>query len=110
MALPSVLLSQSERNTGKALNHLNLDVMVMPIIDQRHALLLHEVCNRDIIDQATFAALAQKHGLFPAGAIETINEWAFDRFEEPVLDEGEPIEIAHHLIRSSRTAMSEQSV
>jgi len=39
MALPSVLLSQSERNTGKALNHLNLDVMVMPIIDQRHALL-----------------------------------------------------------------------
>jgi hypothetical protein len=42
--------------------------------------------------------------------METINEWAFDRFEEPLLDEGEPIEIAHHLIRSSRTAMSEQSV
>lgn len=83
---------------------------LFPGLEQRHALLLHEVCNRDIIDQATFAALAQKHGLFPAGAMETINEWAFERFEEPVLDEGEPIEIAHHLIRSSHTAMSEQSV
>jgi tellurite resistance protein len=84
---------------------------LFPGLDQRHALLLDEVCNRDIIDQATFAALAQKHGLFPAGAMETINEWAFERFEEPVLDEGEPIEIAHHLIRSSHVTMtSEQPV
>jgi hypothetical protein len=83
---------------------------LFPGLDQRHALLLQEVCNRDIIDHATFAALAQKHGLFPAGAMETINEWAFERFEQPVLDEGEPIEIAHHLIRPSHTAMSEQSV
>jgi tellurite resistance protein len=79
---------------------------LFPGLDQRHALLLQEVCNRDIIDHATFAALAQKHGLFPAGAMETINEWAFARFEEPVLDEGEPIEIAHHLIRPSHTAMT----
>ena len=84
---------------------------LFPGLDQRHALLLDEVCNRDIIDQATFAALAQKHGLFPAGAMETINEWAFERFEEPLLDEGEPIEIAHHLIRSSQVSMtSEQPV
>ena len=81
---------------------------LFPGLDQRHALLLYEVCNRDIIDQATFAALAQKHGLFPAGAMETINEWAFERFEEPVLDEGEPIEIAHHLIRSSHNAMTSE--
>ena len=84
---------------------------LFPGLDQRHALLLDEMCNRDIIDQATFAALAQKHGLFPAGAMETINEWAFERFEEPLLDEGEPIEIAHHLIRSSQVSMtSEQPV
>jgi tellurite resistance protein len=79
-----------------------------PGLDERHALLLHEVCDRDIIDQATFAALAQKHGLFPAGAIETINEWAFERFEEPVLDEGEPIEVAHHLIRSAQTTITSE--
>jgi tellurite resistance protein len=84
---------------------------LFPGLDQRHALLLDEVRNRDVIDQATFAALAQKHGLFPAGAMETINEWAFQKFEEPLLDEGEPIEIAHHLIRSSQVSMtSEQSV
>jgi tellurite resistance protein len=79
-----------------------------PGLERRHALLLQEVCSRDIIDQATFAVLAQKHGLFPAGAIETINEWAFERFEEPVLDEGEPIEIAQHLIHSTMAMASEQ--
>ena len=81
---------------------------LFPGLDQRHALLLYEVCNRDIIDQATFAALAQKHGLFPAGAMETINEWGFERFEEPVLDEGEPIEIARHLIRSTHNVMTSE--
>jgi tellurite resistance protein len=79
-----------------------------PGLEQRHALLLNEVCNRDIIDQATFAALAQKYGLFPAGAMETINEWAFERFDEPVLDEGEPIEIAHHLIRVHQSTMTSE--
>jgi tellurite resistance protein len=84
---------------------------LFPGLDQRHALLLDEVCNGDIIDQATFAALAQKHGLFPAGAMETINEWAFERFEEALLDEGDPIEIAHHLIRSGQVSMtSEQAI
>jgi TerB-C domain len=38
--------------------------------------------------------------------METINEWGFERFEEPVLDEGEPIEIAHHLVRSTHNVMT----
>lgn len=79
-----------------------------PGLEERHALLLNEVCGRDIIDQATFAALAQKYGLFPAGAMETINEWAFERFDEPVLDEGEPIEIAHHLVRVHHSSITSE--
>lgn len=81
---------------------------LFPGLDHRHALLLRDISSRDVVDQATFAALARQHGLFPAGAIETINEWAFERFEEPILDEGEPIEIAHHLIRvKAATSTSE---
>jgi tellurite resistance protein len=75
---------------------------LFPDLDPRHALLLYEISNRDVVDQATFAALAQKHGLLAHGAMEIINEWAFQKFEEPILDQGEPIEIAHHLIRSGQ--------
>lgn len=79
-----------------------------PGLEQRHASLLAEICTHDVVDQATFAGLAQKHGLFPSGAMETINEWAFERFEEPLLDDGDPIEIAHHLIRIPQTTFTNE--
>jgi tellurite resistance protein len=68
-------------------------------LDDRHASLLGEIVSLDAIDQAAFSELARKHGLFPAGAIEAINEWSFRRYEEAILDDGEPIEIARHLVR-----------
>jgi hypothetical protein len=72
-------------------------------LDDRHASLLTEIVSLDTIDQASFSDLARKHGLFAAGAIEAINEWAFQRYEEPLLDDGEPIEIARHLFRVSES-------
>jgi hypothetical protein len=68
-------------------------------LDDRHASLLSEIVSLDAIDQAAFSTLARKHGLFAAGAIEAINEWSFQHYEEAILDDGEPIEIARHLIR-----------
>jgi hypothetical protein len=58
---------------------------------------LSEIISRDVIGQVEFAELARKHGLFADGAIEAINEWSFECFEEALLDNGEPIEIARHL-------------
>ncbi len=77
-------------------------------LDDRHASLLHEIVSLDAIDNAAFSELARKHGLFAAGAIEAINEWSFQRFEEALLDDGEPIEIARHLIRmTNQNSVSE---
>jgi tellurite resistance protein len=84
------------------------DLTDYPGLEQRHASLLAEICTQDVIDHATFARLAHKHGLYPSGAIETINEWAFARFEEPLLDDGDPIEIAHHLIRIPQIAFTNE--
>jgi TerB-C domain len=36
--------------------------------------------------------------LLPDGAIERINDWSFDRFDEALLDEGEEIAIVPHLL------------
>jgi len=68
-------------------------------LDDRYAALLTDIISLDAIDQATFSELARRHGLFAAGAIEAINEWSFQRYDEPLLDDGEPIEIARHLFR-----------
>lgn len=77
-------------------------------LDARHASLLIEIISRDVIEQAAFAELARKHGLFADGAIEAINEWSFERFEEALLDNGEPIEIARHLFHVPQPEPSQQ--
>jgi uncharacterized tellurite resistance protein B-like protein len=68
-------------------------------LESRHARLLEEIGQRNTIDQSAFAALARKYNLMPAGAIETINDWAFDQYGEAILDDnGEPIAVATHLL------------
>ncbi|MEA2878549.1 MAG: hypothetical protein QOF14_3745 [Hyphomicrobiales bacterium] len=82
-----------------------------PGLERRHALLLGEISDRDAIEQAVFADLARKQSLLPAGAIETINDWAFERYGEGILDNnGEPIEIAHHLLRSPEVNSASEHV
>jgi hypothetical protein len=35
--------------------------------------------------------------LLPDGAIERINDWSFDRFEEALIEDGDEILVAPHL-------------
>lgn len=73
-------------------------------LEPRHARVLEALVDRASIDPDEFARLARKHGLMPAGAMEAINEWSFQQFDEPVLEDGDSIEIAHHLLRPQKNA------
>jgi len=55
-------------------------------LDVAHAELLGAVVDGGGLDRGTFDARAKALKLLPDGAIETINDWAFDRFDEPVLE------------------------
>lgn len=50
------------------------------------------------IGRTEFDALAVTLEVFPDGAIETINDWAFTQFEEPLIEEGETLVIPSHLL------------
>jgi hypothetical protein len=49
------------------------------------------------IARQEFDERAKALKLLPAGAIEKINDWAFDHFEEPLLEEGEHIVLSANL-------------
>ena len=49
------------------------------------------------LDRGTFEARAKALKLLPDGAIETINDWGFDRFDEPVLEGDEDLTSPEHL-------------
>ena len=55
-------------------------------LDVAHSELLGAVVDACGLDRATFDTRAKALKLLPDGAIETINDWAFDRFDEPVLE------------------------
>ena len=45
-----------------------------------------------------FDAAARAARLMPDGAIETINDWGFDRFDELVIEDGDLLVVPTHLL------------
>jgi len=66
-------------------------------LDARHADLLSAILTAGQLDRNAFEAKARHFTLLPSGALETINEWAFEIFDEPLLEEDDHIYPASHL-------------
>ncbi|MNE33427.1 hypothetical protein D3C80_1270960 [compost metagenome] len=66
-------------------------------LDAAHADLLGAVIDGGGLDRGTFDARAKALKLLPDGAIETINDWAFDRFDEPILEGDDDLTSPVHL-------------
>ena len=58
-------------------------------LDPACARFLRELLRQSAWPASELNSLAGKFGLMPSGALETLNEWAYERFEEPVIEEDE---------------------
>ncbi|KUO52821.1 MAG: hypothetical protein APF82_07905 [Sphingomonadales bacterium BRH_c42] len=66
-------------------------------LDSAHSSLLVRLIEAPMESDA-FEAICRDHKLLPSGAIETINDWAFDALDDYAVEEGELICIQEHLI------------
>ena len=66
-------------------------------LDGGHAELVEYLELKGEITREEFEARAKALKLLPDGAIETINEWSFDHFDEPLLEDGEHVVLAASL-------------
>ena len=62
-------------------------------LDAQHAAFLGELLTRPHWDETEFATLAGQFRLMQAGALETLNEWSFERFGDVLIEEYEGYEI-----------------
>jgi len=60
-------------------------------LDEAHAELVEYLEIKVQITRQEFEERARYLKLLPDGAIEKINDWAFDRFDEPLLEDGEQV-------------------
>jgi len=62
-------------------------------LDQAHSALLTELLARDAMDESEFTGLTSQLKLMKEGALETLNEWSFDQFDDLLIDDHEGFEI-----------------
>ncbi|MBJ3786361.1 tellurite resistance TerB family protein [Devosia sediminis] len=67
-------------------------------LDVAHSELLRTVLRGEASDRVRFDAAARHLRLLPEGAIERINDWGYDRFEEPILEGDDELSIAPHIV------------
>lgn len=66
-------------------------------LDAAHAELVELLEIKGSLPRAEFEQRAKDLKLLPDGAIERINDWAFDRFEEAIIEDGEDVVMVEHL-------------
>lgn len=62
-------------------------------LDQAHQRLLYLLINQETWERPALNEICQELGLMTAGAMEVLNEWAFENADAPLMEDGEPIYI-----------------
>ena len=71
-------------------------------LDSRHAAFLRELVTRGNWDEAEYVKLAARFELMRGGALETLNEWSFERFGDMLIDEYEGYELNPEILAELR--------
>jgi uncharacterized membrane protein YhaH (DUF805 family) len=74
-------------------------------LDLAHSKVLSRLADAPM-EADTFGELCRELKLLPSGAIETINDWAFDALDDYAIEEGERISIQEHLIEPIKAMRS----
>jgi tellurite resistance protein len=77
-------------------------------LDGPHTELVELLELRGSMTRSEFERHAKEMRLLPDGAIERINDWSFDRFDEPLIEDGDEVVVAPHL-RGKIAEMKDQA-
>lgn len=76
-----------------------------PGLDEAHQTLLILVIEKGPISRQEFVTAASGLGVFPDGALETINDWGFENFDDPVVEDGALIAVVDEMMDGLKSMM-----
>lgn len=76
-----------------------------PGLDDAHRKLLLLVIEKGSVSRQEFVTAANELGIFPDGAIETINDWGFDQFDDAVIEDGAQIVVVGEMMDGLKSMM-----
>lgn len=71
-------------------------------LDEPHSALVAELLTRPCWSESEFASLVQRCGLMAGGALEAVNEWAYDRYGDALLEEDLDLKLNTELVEALR--------
>lgn len=78
-------------------------------LDAKYTALIRDILTQSHWTEDAFAELASRHGLLAAGALETINEWAFGAYDEALLEEYEGYEVSSDIAEALADELEKES-
>ncbi len=75
-------------------------------LDPKHAMLVEQIIQREHWTDEEFDEIVGKQGLMPSGALEVVNEWSFDKFDEALLDEYDGYDVSPDIAEALRAEIA----
>ncbi|MEM9013008.1 MAG: TerB N-terminal domain-containing protein [Pseudomonadota bacterium] len=75
-------------------------------LDPKHAMLVEQIIQREHWTDDEFDEIVGKQGLMPSGALEVVNEWAFNKFDEALLDEYDGYDVSPDISEALRAEIA----
>lgn len=80
----------------------------LPGLDAQHVAFIREIIVQDCWANEAFQALCARHGLMASGAIEDVNEWAFDAYDDAILEEYDGYEVNPEIAAELKTLFEKE--
>lgn len=79
----------------------------LPGLDEEHVALVRDLVARKRWTEEDFGLLCERRGLLASGALETVNEWAFEIHGEALLEEGDGYEVSSGIAETVKRNLEE---
>ncbi|TMV85586.1 hypothetical protein FGG78_20675, partial [Thioclava sp. BHET1] len=86
-----------------------LQPAVLKGLDEASTALVQELIAETHLSDEAFDTLCKRHGLMAAGALEAINEWAYDTYDEALLDEYDGYDVAPEVAKAVKVEFDKEA-
>lgn len=84
------------------------DSVLLAGLDHKHAALVRDIVEREHWTEDAFEQLCVRHSLLASGALEAINEWAFETYDEALLDEYDGYDVTPETAAAIKQELSKE--
>ncbi|ABA79393.2 hypothetical protein GQF56_06010 [Rhodobacter sphaeroides] len=75
-------------------------------LDPKHSALVLELVNREHWSETEFEKICTSKGLMASGALEAVNEWAFENYDEALLEEYDGYDVSPDIAEAVKEKMN----